>query len=238
MKYNYTGISHVGNVRANNEDNFFIGKTLNNKKILLAVVDGIGGGANGELASGIVAEDFQWFMSKQENVNVEELKNQITDTNTEIFNYYHDKGIRGGTTLAGMLIDDKSYILNIGDSRVYLIRDGDITQLTWDHNLANFQLKAGKIKTADELGKKGQALVRAIGIDEKCIVDFIPVDMKAGDRFLICSDGLYDEVQEETILYLSNSINDIEDLKEMLLNKVLSGDAKDNVTFIVLEVVE
>lgn len=231
----YIGTTHVGNVRNNNEDSYITKVKVEDQNALFIVADGIGGAAHGEVASGMIVEDLDWYLSGETQVDIETFKDEMSNINSKINKFYHKLNEHGGSTVTGVVIlDGRSYIVNVGDSRVYRIRSGRLEQLTWDHTLRNFQLKAGADESFSK--RKGNALVRAMGRERRITIDIKPADLIRNDMLLICSDGLYDEVSEDVLNAILTSELDLVEMKDRMLREALSGDAKDNVTFIILKI--
>lgn len=242
MDLEYTGVTHLGNVRKNNEDSFIMeeAKTADGTIKLLAVADGLGGHDGGEIASGKIVDELKnWLLGlihiRTENV-IEHFKVHLEKINTEIHTYFTTLETSGGSTLTGiMILDNTAYTFNTGDSRVYRIRKHTMEVLTWDHSLRNYQVKAGLIEHPDEIGKKGDMLIKAFGIDESLTIDIKEVKLKKNDLLVICSDGLYGaiELNQEKGLYKKiKNRDDLLGLSRDLLIHVLEGEAKDNITYI------
>jgi serine/threonine protein phosphatase PrpC/CRP-like cAMP-binding protein len=197
----------VGRVRDHNEDAFLVDEGLG----LYAVADGMGGHAAGEVASKLALEIVQRTVAQgtplidayRRQAGSREARRQVLDLLEEAAHAacaaVHEAGkqderLRGmGTTLCALLVvDAHGFIAHVGDSRIYLVRADKTHQLTQDHNLQNELLKRGKL-TPDQIAqvKQKSALTRAIGVYASVEVDTLDFDIVAGDRLLLCSDGLY-----------------------------------------------
>jgi len=256
FKIDSSAITYIGLVRENNEDNYYInGKYkadsgidtegfFDNKQrdsYLYAVCDGMGGGRYGELASMIAVEALAEY--------------QLTDIKRTISDYIQkanklicgeivkNNGVRSGTTLALLFIcDNKAISYNIGDSRVYLQRHGDLYLLSEDHTEAQRLVKMGILNT-EEAGshKTRNRLTQHFGIfpDEMAIKPFASeeVKLKKNDVLMLCSDGLTDMVSDDDIAdILSLKGKDTTYMAKKLASKTQENGSKDNVTIIVVKV--
>ena len=198
-----------GRTRAHNEDNFLLDPSLG----LAVVCDGMGGHAAGGLASAIAVQAFRdaILAAKQllrdyvdcENAPVEVTKHEVASLLQLAANAAsravhqaasHDVQKRGmGTTLVAVLVlNNHAFIVHVGDSRAYISRQGELEQLTRDHNVYNELIRRRKLPAAStaEVAPKN-ALTRAVGVYEHCEAEALVIDVAEGDRILLCSDGLY-----------------------------------------------
>jgi serine/threonine protein phosphatase PrpC/CRP-like cAMP-binding protein len=198
-----------GRTRAQNEDNFLVDPSLG----LAVVCDGMGGHAAGGLASAIAVQAFRdaILAAKQllrdyvdcENAPVEVTKHEVASllqlaANAASRAVYqaasHDPQKRGmGTTLVAVLVlNNHAFIVHVGDSRAYISRQGELEQLTRDHNVYNELIRRRKLPAAStaEVAPRN-ALTRAVGVYEHCEAEALVIDVAEGDRILLCSDGLY-----------------------------------------------
>lgn len=240
MRIRSCAISDVGRKRQKNEDSYLINDELN----LFIVADGMGGHAGGEYASRIAITTIEEMFAgnKAEKLSGEEIiKNAIENAGLKIVaKAEEDRSLKGmGTTVVCLHIDSKKAILgHVGDSRAYLFRDGALEQLTEDHSLVNEQVKSGLI-TAEE-AKTHQfknIITRSVGVTPEVEVDVITRKLKAGDAYLMCSDGLSNLVD---IREMEKELREREPVlaaKQMvdLANK-RGGD--DNITLLVVECIE
>lgn len=175
--------------------------------------DGMGGMSGGDKASQLCAEIVMQQL-KESNYPVpypELFKEAIYEADDEVFSMKDDKGVRvhaGTTLLAAVIEDDKLYFASVGDSRIYLIREGKCYQLTEDHNVMyrlKEQIMAGEITIEEaNAAKKKEALISYIGMGCVSLMDISasPCLLKKGDWILLCSDGLYRSLSVEELLYL------------------------------------
>lgn len=254
MKLSYAVRTHQGKIRENNEDNFYwngkIRADVNENQVcykgvetagtvLAAVCDGMGGEAQGELASLLAVHAL-----KPCSVNHvhETALASIRAANAEICDEIEkNNGRRMGTTLAALYIEkDKAVCCNVGDSRVYRMHDGKLEQLSVDHNQIS-QLVAMGVLTREEArrNKKRHVLTQYLGIfeDEMIIKPAFSAEITLddGDLFLLCSDGLTDMVTDEEILEILQDGRP-EKQADSLVERALEHGGRDNVTVIVCRV--
>ena len=256
LTINTIATTHTGNIRQNNEDNFYInGTTLaphtastttpidSSTSGLFAVYDGMGGEAFGEIAASIAANTLGIHQSQILDLQhpfADAIENYTTDANTAICNKMSEtKGKRIGTTFALLAIkNNTAHIANIGDSRVYLFRNNQLTQLSKDHTQVSQMVAMGILSTKQaKVHPARNRLTQHLGIfpDEMIIEPFIaePIAVTEGDKFLLCSDGLTDMVCDEDIERILQE--DIEPTLTVqnLITKALENGGRDNVTIIV-----
>lgn len=237
-KFQWTSASatHVGTVRALNEDSCLELP----ERSLWAVADGMGGHEAGDHASQSVLDSIR-RLPRTETLEgaVEQAVESLKAVNAELRHYasvYTRSGIVG-TTVA-LVIGSNTGIacLWVGDSRIYLIRDGHLRQLTQDHSQVQELIDLGRLDARDAKSHPSAHVVtRAVGAAESLDVDVAPHAVRDGDVLLICSDGLVDAVSDDRILELIDrsdcgaAVND-------LLQAALESGATDNVTMIVVRV--
>ena len=230
------GVSHKGN-RTHNEDYILIKKI---KDIyLLAVADGIGGHNAGEIASKMAVDTLEEFITERyrEDLTIEEIVKLVK----EAYNVAHQRirenavGDREGmgTTLTTAVIKNNACIvINCGDSRAYLIRDGDIVYRTKDHSFVQALVDSGQISEEKAMEHPMKNIIlSALGLDELKVDDYI-WDLKEGDVVLLSSDGLHDYVKKEEILKVVNSCEYPKEIVERLLDTALEK-TEDNVSIVV-----
>lgn len=246
--------THVGKVRRNNEDNFYLngyirsdisqceasyqwsGKTI---RFLAAVADGMGGEDRGETASLIAVERLApCDLAKLPDAAIDCIQEANRKICTEI---EHNGGKRMGSTLAALYIDQgQAVCCNIGDSRVYHLRDGVFTQLSVDHNRAWSMVEMG-VLTREQAAQhpSRHELTQHLGIfeDEFMIEPAFsaPVSLQEGDRFLLCSDGLTDMVSENQLSELLSESGSPEEQVSKLIQLALDRGGRDNITALVVQ---
>lgn len=243
-------VTDVGRVRDHNEDAFLVDKKLQ----LFVVADGMGGHAAGEVASNMASRTVRDVVVGQRDALVEFEQGHGGTTRTDLLRLMEsavqqacsavfqegvkDETKRGmGTTLdALLLVGNRGFIAHVGDSRVYLYRQGSVHQLTEDHSLINELLRRGRLsrEQIDKLQYKN-AVTRAVGVYESVEVDTIDFDVLKGDRFLICSDGLHGYFEEAELAKLFAETPE-EALAQRLVDLANERGGKDNITAIVVKV--
>ena len=230
-------ISHVGKIRSNNQDSGYAGAHL------FVVADGMGGHAGGDVASALtikhITEIDRAFGSAAEAEAA--LRDALISANgvlaETVFDHSELTGM--GTTVSGMvLVGDKVAIAHIGDSRIYRLRGGELTQITSDHTFVQRLVDSGRI-TVEEAAvhPRRSVLMRVLGdVDATPEIDTLVIDTEAGDRWLLCSDGLSSYVSEEKIAAALSSNDDARAVVERLVKDSLDQGAPDNVTIVVVDI--
>ncbi len=248
VKVESYGMSNVGMKRFQNEDSYLINSDLG----LYIVADGMGGHLGGEYASKLAVKTVEaWIerlisdpdVTQITGVNTQDadigdqLRHAIQEASRRIYQEaISDERYQGmGTTTVATMLDGHSlYIANVGDSRAYLIRDGNIQQLTEDHSLVSEQIKAGVISEADARGHKLKNIItRSVGYQEDVEIDITIHQVKQDDKILLCSDGLSNLVEDEEIKK-TVSDNDLPEACEDLIKLANSRGGDDNITVIIL----
>jgi PPM family protein phosphatase len=228
-----TGLTHAGRKRRHNEDSYVI------EPPVFAVADGMGGAKAGEVASGLAAaalkEPGEDGASGEARVAA-----MIREANRRVFRRANeDREASGmGTTMTVALVEsDRVAIGHVGDSRAYLVRDGDLEQLTDDHSLVAELVRSGKLTPEEaELHPQRSVITRAVGTEPDVDVDTFTVHGNPGDLFLICSDGLTDMVDERTILdAVERHRGDLDETAKALVGAANRGGGEDNITVVVFE---
>ena len=230
--------THVGQVRDGNEDNYV---SIDG---LYFVADGMGGHSAGEVASEIAVRILQEVYTDPK-VRVSSpglLADAISTANTAIFmEAMHDSSKAGmGTTLTGLAVtngpDNQIVVANVGDSRTYLWRHGELRQVTKDHSHVQTLVDRGAITRAEaRVHFQRNIVLRAMGIESWVDIDTFPMTVEDGDRFIMCSDGLVDEADDdeiETEIRLSTSVQDLADRLVDLANR---NGGRDNITVVVVD---
>lgn len=251
-----------GRVRVNNEDNFYFNSkylTADNRDkstslsepsvtgdvLIYGVFDGMGGESLGEMASLISAQTLGKYHSKiksgEYKISEKLLLRVINDANSQICKKIVESGEkRIGTTFSALYINnDKARVINVGDSRVYLFRNGRLIQISEDDTTAQRLVNMGLItKEKAKVHEDRHKLTQHLGIfqDEMTIEPHVSerIAIKKGDKFLLCSDGLTDMVDDETITKTLCKNIDSRQLSSELVNLALENGGKDNVTAMVI----
>ena len=222
--------SDIGRVREGNEDSFLV------EHPLYAVADGMGGARGGEVASRIAIETLEELAHKGEG----SLRDQVRRANELVFERSAaDRQVAGmGTTLTAAWVEGgEAHLAHVGDSRAYLLRAGDLRQLTEDHTLVARMVKAGEI-TRDEadVHPHRNVIIRALGTEPDVAVDESTVALLDGDRLLLCSDGLTAMVAEKQLQAILESEPDPKRAADQLVRAANRAGGIDNITVVVLDI--
>jgi serine/threonine protein phosphatase PrpC/CRP-like cAMP-binding protein len=244
----------VGRVRDHNEDNYLVDKKLS----LFIVCDGMGGHAAGEVASALavrtvheqvrahrdVIDEFETKSRAGEKASTREVLNLLEQSVQRACARIHEEAMadphkRGmGTTLSAILFaGNKGLIAHVGDSRVYLFREGRVQQVTEDHTVFNELIKRGKL-TRDQIEKVAHknAITRAVGVYERVEVDTLALEVLPGDVFTLCSDGLHGYLDGTDVLAKTMRDTAPDEQAKELIHFANESGGKDNVTAIVIHV--
>lgn len=230
-------ISHVGKIRSNNQDSGYAGRYL------FVVADGMGGHAGGDVASAIavkrIIETDRQYASPHDAEFA--LRSALLAANSLLAETVFEHGeLTGmGTTVSGIVrVDDHVAIAHIGDSRIYLFRDGVLQQITADHTFVQRLVDSGRI-TAEEAAvhPRRSVLMRVLGdVDASPEIDTTVMKTLPGDRWLICSDGLSSFVSEDKLRTVLTTIPTAQAAAERLIKESLDQGAPDNVTVVLVDV--
>ncbi len=231
------GLTDAGKVRQNNEDSLLVGEGRDTS--LFVVADGIGGFEAGEVASSIAVETLR-------DLNPgDPFDDAIHEANRRILSAAReDEKFSGmGTTVvairfAGTDEHPAAEIAHVGDSRAYLLRNGELNPLTEDHSLVAELVRSGDLTRAQAAEHPQKNLItRALGAEEDVEVDTTRLPVEQGDRILLCSDGLSDMVSEDRISeVLSEPLQDPEAPARLLLSEALEAGGTDNITLVLVDV--
>jgi serine/threonine protein phosphatase PrpC len=251
MDLSFWAATDVGKKRELNEDNFLIDKKLS----LFVVADGMGGHASGEVASHLAVhemraavdanrETIERFAQGDAGVQPQDilvvLEQAVQQACQAIFTRGQqdpDKRGMGTTTSALLVVGDRGFIAHVGDSRIYLLRGGQVVQLTEDHSLLNELLRRGRI-TRDGLESSPykaykNAVTRAVGVYETVQSDTFDFEILPGDQFLLCTDGLHSYLKDDELVGLLSS-EDLAETPKRLVELANAGGGHDNITAIVV----
>ncbi len=255
LDLNFAALTDVGKVREHNEDNYLVDKKLG----LFVVCDGMGGHAAGEVASALAVRTFHEEVKREAElledyladkkggarVSKRDLLNMLEFAVNRASGKVHaeaqrDPSKRGmGTTLVAILIvGSQAFIIHVGDSRLYQLRDGVLQQLTEDHNVYNELIKRKKMprEQVEKMAQKN-AITRAVGVYEHAEPESIVVDLLPGDRFLLCSDGLSGYFEENVDGLGQLLLHPSEDQAvKLMIQAANERGGKDNITACVITV--
>ena len=232
-------ITDVGKIRKMNQDFLAVSNSL------FIVADGMGGHRGGEAASEIAAKK---LFEKQTYSTVQSFRDQVIEANTAVRAIAETNSeLEGmGTTLCGITLVEPSTgnaetlaVANIGDSRIYLLSQGKFSQITEDHSLVEEMRREGKITEKEaESHPHRNIITRALGIDVEANVDCWEVPIHKDDRFLLCTDGLSNEVSAEEIRHILEKVDSPQEAAEQLVRLANSNGGNDNTTVVIVDVKE
>jgi len=239
LALHYALRSDVGLLREGNEDSAYAGPRL------LAIADGMGGHAAGEVASAVAISAIA-PLDRQNLISDDDMLNALADAVASARATLHDMSesdpaVEGmGTTLTAMLwAGARVAVCHIGDSRAYLLRDGDLYQITRDHTLIQSLVDEGRLSPAAAANHPQRSLImRALQGSTDADPDLAMHDAILGDRYLLCSDGLTDVVSDETVHHILSTVPDAEDAVNQLIALAIRNGGPDNITCIVADVVD
>jgi len=264
IRFRYYGLTDVGLVREHNEDNFVIVDLAGNGPVqsgtdeeehetyegvledglVLAVCDGMGGAAAGEVASQMAVDTIHEVMKKGETPSERDsfahrLVYSIEEAGSRIFSAAKmDRSRRGmGTTstVAG-LIDNVLFVGQVGDSRCYVLRNGELSLITKDQSLVNQLIEAGQLTEEEaEAFEHSNIILQALGTTEDVSVDLTFVELRQGDRVMLCSDGLSGLVHTEMIKEVLAEGDDLPTIAARLVEMANAGGGHDNITCVVCD---
>ena len=221
----------VGRLRKNNQDTVILGNGL------AGVADGMGGHKGGEIASAGL-RDGLLHETKGVSPDREKLREAVQTVNRELWEQQEtDATLTGmGTTLTVIWPTKKEMIIGqVGDSRAYLLREGELIQVTDDHSMVADMVRKG-VLTEEQAAchPMRNYITRAVGTEETVEIDLSVHDRKRGDRWLICSDGMYGMVSR-TDLHQMMMTEDLEEAADRMLQAALEGGGKDNISLILIQ---
>jgi protein phosphatase len=240
MRLVFAAATDVGRMRKNNEDSYLSSQPV------AAVADGMGGHSAGEVASAIAIEELAALGSRgpweNETAATDDLKQAILRANRRIRETAAgDRKLNGmGTTLVALLEDgDMVHVANVGDSRGYLLRQGELSQVTVDHSLVQELVDDGRLSPEDaERHPQRSVITRALGIDPEVEFDLFTYKLQVGDRLLLCSDGLSDVVEPAQIRNVLLRVRNSHQAARKLVTVANEQGGPDNITVIVVDAVD
>ncbi|HHH11635.1 MAG TPA: serine/threonine-protein phosphatase [Sorangium sp.] len=254
MRTEFAGKTDVGLLRDRNEDSFLVFPAYR----FAAVADGMGGHLSGDVASSLaigtlrqfysntVGPDRTWPFAYDNELTEEEncVVVGVRLANQHVFSRarrsQQESGM-GTTIVAVMFSYDGSKVIvgHVGDSRCYRIRDGQITQLTSDHSLVSEVTEIAPWLSPDEVEQlPSNVITRALGMSADVVVDLLTTDTRAGDIYLLCSDGLNGMLSDVEILNAVNDCDDLDELCDQLVQRANDAGGNDNTTVVTVRVSE
>jgi serine/threonine protein phosphatase PrpC len=252
VKVKFDARTDIGLSRQFNEDCYLVDEDVG----LYVVADGMGGSAGGEIASRMACDGIhrhvndnynliKQFAAGNSGIELRDISQVLVAGIQHACAAIHtrareEKELTGmGTTVVALLIaGEHIFVAHVGDSRLYLLRQGQLHQLTRDHSLVEELKKLGKISSSAQVkAKYRNAITRAVGIYETVQVDTLEIAPIPGDRFLLCTDGLHSTTTEEDLIRLARDAHSAE-AADNLVRHANSKGGRDNITAILLDVVE
>ncbi|NLB88251.1 MAG: Stp1/IreP family PP2C-type Ser/Thr phosphatase [Syntrophomonadaceae bacterium] len=225
-------LSDIGSIRNRNEDRFLVRE----EEGLFVICDGMGGHKGGDIASSLAIETIEKEINENPQINLDVLNQAIRKANLRIWQEGHnnpDWHEMGTTITIAKITDMRIDICHVGDSRLYLIRDKEIKQITKDHTLAAELVERGI--SEKEPNSYSHILTRALGVDKEIDIDNISFDLYKEDIILLCSDGLSDMLSDQELYSIITKNNDIAEIGNNLLQEALTKGGYDNITLILVQ---
>ncbi len=234
ITYDGGAATHVGAIRDVNQDRMILSGTI------AAVADGMGGHAGGEKAAALAIGELSGVRG---TITADRFHQVVEAANRRIYETSADPALRGmGTTIVAAAVDaeaEQLNIVNVGDSRAYRFRGGQLEQLTIDHSLVEDLVREGRLSPEEALTHPQRNIVtRALGINPQIEIDMFIVDAVAGDRFILCSDGLFNEVDDEGIIEILERVKPSEEAAAELVETAVRLGGRDNVTVVIVDILD
>ncbi len=251
MRVRFSGDTDVGRKRDHNEDSVYLPTDVR----LAIVADGMGGHASGEVASALAVDTMVDYYGRTADMqpltwpykvdrdlrgDINRMTTGVLLANLEV----HERAARdpsckgmGTTVVATYFLDDTVIIGHVGDSRVYRLRDGKLTQITEDHSLINDYIKMKRVTEEEaENWPHKNVIVRALGMKDSVQVDIITDQPKVGDCFLLCSDGLCDMLTDQQITHIIDGTPDLDKAVETLIAGANEQGGVDNISVVLARI--
>jgi protein phosphatase len=237
MKISHSARTDVGQSRDHNEDSYGVGdgEPVERFGDLIVVCDGMGGHAAGEVASRVAVDAIlSVYYTDTSDERPLALEHAFDTANEQIYETGH--GSMGTTGVAALLHHDALHVANVGDSRAYIIRDGQIRQITRDHSFVSDQVAAGLITPEQARSSPHRNVItRALGYQSEVSVDLFRLPLQIGDTVVLCSDGLHGLVADEEIAELVET-HGPEAAVDQLIDLANQRGGPDNITVVIARV--
>ena len=231
----------IGKKRQENQDFIFTSADpVGNLPNLFVVADGMGGHNAGDFASNYAVSVMLETIKKDENFNpIKIIRNGITNANMEVHKASMENPSMAGmgtTLVAASIVGEYLYVANVGDSRLYAVSD-TIKQITLDHSLTGEMIRLGEIDEEEARHHPDKNIItRAVGTEDSLEIDFFDIKLEENQKFLLCSDGLTNMVENQVILEIINSsLSEGKDPAAELVEKANENGGKDNISVVVVE---
>ncbi len=234
-------MTHIGQRREMNQDYMYTSETaVGNLPNLFLVADGMGGHAAGEYASRFTVEKLvEKIKESSQTEPVALMKEAVEQVNAMLLaeaNADRTKAGMGTTIVAATVIGERLYAANVGDSRLYVINEESITQITRDHSLVEEMVRLGEMNKEDAKDHPDKNIItRAIGVMPEVAPDFFEISLKDQDMILMCSDGLTNMINDIDIKKIVLGQRDIVEKAEKLVETANQNGGRDNITVVLVE---
>ena len=231
--------SDIGRERKTNEDFYYVSKP-EDKIRLFILADGMGGYQAGDYASWYAVEGLVSYMKEQKGIPVvTRFREGISQVNGQLFqkaqNSPEYKGM-GTTLVAASAQEQTMYVANVGDSRLYLLHNSQLSQITKDHSYVEVLVAKGELERgSNDYRKQKNIITRAVGAEPFVQADFFEVELNHGDLVLMCSDGLSNMVSDEEITDLLNGTGSLKQKAEQLIQRAKEHGGLDNIAVILID---
>lgn len=243
MKFGFIfgAASDTGQLRDINQDSYLTAPGL------AIVADGMGGHSGGEIASAIAVQTMQSLLADRaaEHRSLQSLTEAVRIANREILTEAATDGtLQGmGTTVCALSAIDSASglrlgLINVGDSRAYRFYDGELEQITEDHSLVEVLVRQGRLTPEEaQVHPQRNIVTRALGVGDQVEVDRFEVAAQLGTRYLLCSDGLFNEISDDQIATILAAVTDPDEATRTLVNAANDHGGRDNITAVIVDVV-
>lgn len=234
-------ITDVGQKRTVNQDFVFTSENpVGNLPNLFVVADGMGGHKAGDFASSYAVEVLLSTIREDENSNpVKIIRAAIENANTQLLREASDNETMSGmgtTMVLVTIVGHYAYVANVGDSRLYLVDENKISQITKDHSLVEEMVRMGEISRDDARNHPDKNIItRALGAGRDVDVDFFDIRLTPGDILLLCSDGLSNMVPDEDIRQVIRTSETLEETGRRLVSMANDNGGRDNIAVVLVE---
>jgi serine/threonine protein phosphatase PrpC len=233
LEFEAAGVTDQGRTRKSNEDAFGLNLSKSDAACNFVVCDGMGGAAAGEVASRLAVDAMLRAMNAAE-VTRETFQRAVDAANESVHRSAEQHPSRAGmgTTLVAMAVrGNHAWVAHVGDSRCYRLRGNRLEQLTHDHSLVDEQVRLGQLTPAQaETSPMRNVITRAVGTQDAVDADLIEFEVAPGDLYLLASDGLMREVDDEQIAHILRVAGDLKSTCEQLIGAANDAGGHDNIT--------
>ena len=232
------GLSVIGPVREDNQDSIHFpnGAHPVGCGLLFAIADGMGGYAHGGMASSLALESFSSILASHNgNSIIRTMQRGVEAANIKVYQKARqlDVGRMGTTLTAAYVLGDMLYLAHVGDSRAYLIRDGQAICLTDDHTAVGDMVRS-KLISSDKIRTHAQrsVLTRSVGLDLFIQPDIVQQKLREGDRLILCSDGVWSVIEDEEFAHVASRSPSVNEVSRNLIDLALRYDTDDNASVV------